>query len=95
MRNRVVVTGLGCITPLGNDVRSSWENCINGNSGIEKITNFNPEMYRCQIAGEVKNFLLPEIMTLAPFSENNSAVVFPIPEVPPVTKTTLLSNSLI
>ncbi len=64
MRNRVVVTGLGCITPLGNDVRSSWENCINGNSGIEKITNFNPEMYRCQIAGEVKNFLLPEIIPL-------------------------------
>ena len=64
MRNRVVVTGLGCITPLGNDVRSSWENCINGNSGIEKITNFNPEMYRCQIAGEVKNFQLPEIIPL-------------------------------
>ena len=64
MRNRVVVTGLGCITPLGNDVSSSWENCINGNSGIEKITNFNPEMYRCQIAGEVKNFLLPEIIPL-------------------------------
>ncbi len=64
MRNRVVVTGLGCITPLGNNVHSSWENCINGNSGIEKITNFNPEMYRCQIAGEVKNFLLPEIIPL-------------------------------
>ena len=64
MRNRVVVTGLGCITPLGNDVRSSWENCINGNSGIEKITNFNPEMYRCQIAGEIKNFRLPEIIPL-------------------------------
>ena len=64
MRNRVVVTGLGCITPLGNDVSSSWENCINGNSGIEKITNFNPEMYRYQIAGEVKNFLLPEIIPL-------------------------------
>ena len=64
MRNRVVVTGLGCITPLGNDVPSSWDNCINGNSGIEKITNFDPEMYRCQIAGEVKNFQLPEIIPL-------------------------------
>jgi len=64
MRNRVAVTGLGCISPLGNDVSTSWEACINGESGIDRITNFNPELYRCQIAGEIKNFKLPEIIPI-------------------------------
>ena len=62
MRNRVVVTGLGCISPLGNDVSSSWKACVNGESGIDRIKNFDPELYRCQIAGEIKNFQLSEIV---------------------------------
>ena len=62
MGNRVVVTGLGCISPLGNDVPTTWEACSNGKSGIEKITHFDPEALRCQIAGEVKNFQLPDII---------------------------------
>ncbi len=62
MGNRVVVTGLGCISPLGNNVPNSWEACINGKSGIDRITKFDPELYRCQIAGEIKNFILPEII---------------------------------
>ena len=62
MGNRVVVTGLGCISPLGNDVPTSWEACINGKSGIDRITNFDPDLYRCQIAGEIKNFELPDII---------------------------------
>ncbi len=62
MRNRVVVTGLGCISPLGNDVSTSWDGCIKGNSGIDRIKHFDPELYRCQIAGEIKNFCLPEII---------------------------------
>ncbi|HBL55981.1 MAG TPA: beta-ketoacyl-[acyl-carrier-protein] synthase II, partial [Deltaproteobacteria bacterium] len=64
MGNRVVVTGLGCMTPLGNDVSSSWEACINGQSGIDRITHFDPELFRCQIAGEVKKFQLPEIIPI-------------------------------
>ena len=59
MGNRVVVTGLGCTSPLGNDVPTSWEACINGKSGIDRITNFDPDLYRSQIAGESKNFKLP------------------------------------
>ena len=58
MGNRVVVTGLGCISPLGNNVASSWEACIKGQSGIDRITKFDPELYRCQIAGEIKDFIL-------------------------------------
>ena len=64
MGNRVVVTGLGCMSPLGNNVSSSWEACTNGQSGIDRITHFDPELFRCQIAGEIKNFQPPEIIPI-------------------------------
>ena len=62
MGNRVVVTGLGCVSPLGNDVPSTWAACSNGKSGIDRITHFDPEELRSQIAGEVKDFQIPEII---------------------------------
>ena len=52
------------MSPLGNDVSSSWEACTNGQSGIDRITHFDPELFRCQIAGEIKNFQLPEIIPI-------------------------------
>ena len=64
MVNRVVVTGLGCVSPLGNDVPTSREACISGKPGIDRITHFDPEEFRCQIAGEIKNFQLPEIIPI-------------------------------
>ena len=64
MGTRVVGTGLGCVSPLGNDVSTSWEACINGKPGIDRITHFDPEEFRCQIAGEIKNFQLPEIIPI-------------------------------
>ena len=62
MGNRVVVTGLGCVSPLGNDVSTTWEACSNGKSGIDRITHFDPKALRCQIAGEIKDFELPDIV---------------------------------
>jgi 3-oxoacyl-[acyl-carrier-protein] synthase II len=53
---RVVVTGLGCITPVGNDVASTWDSLTAGRSGIGRITRFDPAPYETQIAGEVKGF---------------------------------------
>ena len=53
---RVVVTGLGLITPLGIGVDSSWKNILNGISGITNITKFNASDFKSQVAGEVKNF---------------------------------------
>jgi 3-oxoacyl-[acyl-carrier-protein] synthase II len=53
---RVVLTGLGVMTPIGNDVDTFWRNCINGVSGIELIQAFDTEGYDCRIAGEVRNF---------------------------------------
>src|SRR5947208_6676878 len=53
---RVVITGLGAITPLGNDVETFWNNLKNGVSGIRRISAFDPSAYDCQIAGEVLDF---------------------------------------
>jgi 3-oxoacyl-[acyl-carrier-protein] synthase II len=51
---RVVVTGLGLVTPLGGDVETSWKNILAAKSGASRITKFNPEDYACKIACEVK-----------------------------------------
>src|ERR1700733_905126 len=53
---RVVVTGLGAITPLGNDVQTYWENLLKGVSGACPITKFNAEKFRTKFACEVKDF---------------------------------------
>ena len=56
MKRRVVVTGLGALTPLGNSVRESWESAIAGKSGIGVITKFDSALFKSRIAGEIKNF---------------------------------------
>ena len=53
---RVVVTGLGIVSPIGNTVDTYWESLLAGRSGIGRITRFDPTDYRTQIAGEVKDF---------------------------------------
>jgi len=53
---RVVITGLGAITPLGNDVETFWSNLKNGVSGIRKIEMFDTTAYDCKIGGEVRGF---------------------------------------
>jgi len=56
MRKRIVVTGLGCVSPLGNDVPTTWDGIIHGRSGIDRITKFDAADFRSQMAGEVRNF---------------------------------------
>ncbi len=53
---RVVITGLGCVTPVGNNKDEFWKNIKSGVSGIDIITKFDASTYQTQIAGEVKNF---------------------------------------
>lgn len=53
---RVVVTGLGAVTPLGNDVKTTWENAVAGKSGAGPITLFDASLFKTQFACEVKNF---------------------------------------
>ena len=55
-RRRVVVTGLGCISPVGNTVADAWSNLLAGQSGIAAITRFDASAIACRFAGEVKNF---------------------------------------
>ena len=55
-KRRVVVTGLGLITPLGTGVDKTWKAICSGQSGIGRITKFDPAGYDAQIAGEVKDF---------------------------------------
>ncbi len=55
-RRRVVVTGMGAVTPLGLDVASSWEGVVAGESGVVPISTFDTTDYPCQIAGEVRGF---------------------------------------
>ena len=54
--NRVVVTGVGIISPLGQDAESTWNNLLAGKSGVSEITAFDPEGYATTIAAEVKDF---------------------------------------
>jgi len=55
-RPRVVITGLGAITPLGLTVKEFWDGLISGRSGITRITQFDPNNLPCQVAGEIKGF---------------------------------------
>ena len=56
MKKRVVITGMGAVTPIGNTLEENWESLKNGKGGIGKITNFDASDYPVRIAGEVKNF---------------------------------------
>lgn len=53
---RVVITGLGSLTPIGNNIPSFWDALVQGVSGAERITHFDPERFKCQIACEIKGF---------------------------------------
>ena len=62
-RRRVVVTGLGCVSPVGNTVPEAWSNILAGTSGIRQITRFDASTFACKIAGEVRGFDVESYMT--------------------------------
>ncbi|NIS81512.1 MAG: beta-ketoacyl-ACP synthase II [Anaerolineales bacterium] len=55
-RTRVVITGLGVVTPIGNDLETFWQALLDGKSGVRKITTFNTDDLPCKIAGEILEF---------------------------------------
>ncbi len=59
---RVVITGMGALTPLGNDVATLWDGLINGRSGITRITSFDPSRVASKVAGEVHDFDAAAVM---------------------------------
>ncbi|MGL6105373.1 beta-ketoacyl-ACP synthase II [Romboutsia sp.] len=56
MKRRVVITGLGCVTPVGNGKEEFWSNIKSGFCGIDKVTRFDTSTFQTQVAAEVKNF---------------------------------------
>jgi 3-oxoacyl-[acyl-carrier-protein] synthase II len=62
-KRRVVITGLGCISPVGNTVESAWSALVAGQSGIGPITKFDASAFSCKIAGEVKGFNVEDYMS--------------------------------
>jgi len=62
-RRRVVVTGLGLVSPVGNDIATGWANLVAGRSGIDRITRFDATPFTSQIAGEVKAFSIEDYMS--------------------------------
>ena len=61
-RRRVVVTGLGCVSPVGNTITENWSNLLAGQSGIDLITKFDASSFSCKIAGEVKGFQIGDYL---------------------------------
>src|SRR5712691_5446240 len=53
---RVVITGMGVVTPLGDDLNVFWQNLLAGKSGIGPVTRFDTTLFDCKIGGEIKNF---------------------------------------
>jgi 3-oxoacyl-[acyl-carrier-protein] synthase II len=63
-KRRVVVTGVGLITPLGTGTEKSWQNLLDGRSGIRKITQFDATHFTCQVAGEVPDFEINQFIEI-------------------------------
>jgi 3-oxoacyl-[acyl-carrier-protein] synthase II len=61
-KRRVVITGLGVVSPVGIGTTVAWENLVKGQSGITRITKFDPTAFSSQIAGEVKNFNVEDFL---------------------------------
>ena len=65
MKRRVVITGMGAVTPLAVGVEESWKKLCAGESGIKKITQFDASLLKCQVAGEVRDFIPEELAVKA------------------------------
>ena len=73
---RVVVTGLGVISPVGNDTATAWNNLINGVSGLGPITHFDTTPYEAKVAGEVRDFHAPDWMDAKAARRSESSLHF-------------------
>lgn len=78
MKRRVVVTGLGIVSPVGNDITTAWDNIVNGRSGIGRIKRFDPSALTAQIAGEVKDFDVTQYITAKEAKQMDTFIHFGI-----------------
>jgi 3-oxoacyl-[acyl-carrier-protein] synthase II len=75
-KRRVAVTGLGIVSPVGNDIPTAWQNLVAGNSGLKRITRWDPEITTCHAAGEVNDFDPKEWMNFKAVRRTDKNVVF-------------------
>jgi 3-oxoacyl-[acyl-carrier-protein] synthase II len=73
---RVVVTGLGVISPVGNDKTSAWDSLVSGRSGLDTITKFDPSPYEAKLAGEVRDFVPSDWMDAKAARRGESSMHF-------------------
>ena len=73
---RVAVTGLGIISPVGSDIPTAWRNLLDGNTGLERITRWDPEVTSCHAAGEVNDFEPKDWMNFKAVRRTDKNVVF-------------------
>ena len=83
-RRRVVITGLGAVTPLGKDVESTWQGLIAGESGAGEITQFDHSDYYVHFACEAKDFEPTELVTLAKSADGKVEAHSPPAELEPI-----------
>lgn len=72
-QRRIVITGMGWITPLGHDIETAWKGILGGDSGIAKTTIFNADTFPTQFSSEVKNFDLRKFLTPEEFERHQTA----------------------
>lgn len=73
---RVAVTGVGMISPVGNDLETAWTNLVEGNTGLKRITRWDPEVTTCHVSGEVHDFEPKEWMNFKAVRRTDKNVVF-------------------
>lgn len=76
MERRVVVTGVGALTPVGNDVPTTWQNLLDGKSGIDYITAFDTEEFKVKIAAELKNFVPTDYIAKSELKRTDLVVIY-------------------
>ena len=77
-KKRVVITGLGAITPVGNTVKDLWDSLLEGKSGVRRIQCFDPSRFSCQIAAEVLDFDLAKYFNPKEIKRTDRFVQFAI-----------------
>jgi 3-oxoacyl-[acyl-carrier-protein] synthase II len=75
---RVVITGMGAVTPVGNDAKATWDALVAGQSGVDTITRFDPSDFPVRIAGEVKDFDPTEVVSPRLARQVDKAVLFSV-----------------
>jgi 3-oxoacyl-[acyl-carrier-protein] synthase II len=91
---RVVITGIGVVSPIGNNVQQHWESLTQGKNGIARITNFSLESFKASLAAEVKDFNVEEYMTAKEARRSDAFTHFSIASATQAVKDSGIENQV-